>query len=593
MFAQEALAILDLCKIFSMLTTIPGEFIFMNAVRVIAVVVGVALIASVTGEAAESAPRGQLTKGILNESRLYPGATHEYQVYVPPQFTETTPAAVMVFQDGAWYAKADGAFRAPAVFDALIDAGAMPVTIAVFVNPGIVPPTRDGAKPQSIRSFEYDSLSDRYVRFLVEELLPVALKDLNVSSDPARRALCGMSSGGICAFTAAWQRPDQFGKVMSHIGSFTNIRGGDIYPAVIRKTEPKPIRVYLEDASGDLDNLHGSWPLANQEMAAALEFMGYDVRFDYAEGFGHNGKHGAELFRDALTWLWRNEAHETAFDVSAPLGGDRALRRQLIPGAGWSVVADGLGFADASCTDAQGHFYFCDMKAPAVYRVSAADGAREVLTTEAVSGLECGPDGRLYGCQGGKQRVIAIDTVSGKVEVIATGVAPNDLAITPDGFLFFTDTKAGEVKRLAIAAGEVTVAAQGLAGPNGIALTREGGTLAVSEYRGEHVWTFRVNPDGTLDAGMPTMTLRRGDGPEARGDGMAVDATDRYYVTSAVGIQIFDPTGRLSGVMATPDPAKPLTSCILAGPSDEYGPGHEYLYVTNGDTIFRRRLKID
>lgn len=576
-----------------MLTTIPGEFLFMNAVRVVVVVVGVALIASVPGEAAESAPRGQLTKGILNESLLYPGATHEYQVYVPPQFTETTPAAVMVFQDGAWYAKADGAFRAPAVFDALIDAGAMPVTIAVFVNPGIVPPTRDGAKPQSIRSFEYDSLSDRYVRFLVEELLPVALKDLNVSSDPARRAICGMSSGGICAFTSAWQRPDQFGKVMSHIGSFTNIRGGDIYPAVIRKTEPKPIRVYLEDASGDLDNLHGSWPLANQEMAAALEFMGYDVRFDYTEGFGHNGKHGAELFRDALTWLWRNEAHETAFDVSAPLGGDRALRRQLIPGAGWSVVADGLGFADASCTDAQGHFYFCDMKAPAVYRVSAADGAREALTAEAVSGLECGPDGRLYGCQGGKQRVIAIDTVSGKVEVIATGVAPNDLAITPDGFLFFTDTKAGEVKRVAIASGEVTVAAQGLAGPNGIALTRDGGTLAVSEYRGAHVWTFRVNPDGTLDAGMPTMTLRRGDGPEARGDGMAVDATDRYYVTSAVGIQIFDPTGRLSGVMTTPDPTKPLTSCILAGPSDEYGPSHKYLYVTNGDTIFRRRLKID
>lgn len=559
----------------------------MNAFRAAAVVVGVALLAGVSTAAAEIAPRGRLTKGVLKESRQYPGATHEYQVYVPPQFTGAAPAAVMVFQDGAWYAKSDGAFRAPAVFDALIDAGAMPVTIAVFVNPGIVPPTRDGAKPQSLRSFQYDSLSDRYARFLVEELLPVAVKGLNVSSDPARRAICGISSGGICAFTAAWQRPDQFGKVMSHIGSFTNIRGGDVYPAVIRKTEPKPIRVYLEDASGDLDNLHGSWPLANQEMAAALEFMGYDVRFDYAEGFGHNGKHGGELFSDALTWLWRDETHETAFDVSAPLGGDRALRRQLIPGEGWSVVADGLGFADAPCTDTGENFYFCDMKAPAVSRVSAADGARQTLVTEAVSGLEFGADGRLYGCQGAKQRVIAIDVATGKVEVIATGVAPNDLAITPDGFLFFTDTKAGEVKRVVIATGEVSVAAQGLAGPNGIALSRDGGTLAVSEYRGEHVWTFRVNPDGTLDAGMPTMTLRRGDGPEARGDGMAVDAADRYYVTTAVGIQVFDPTGRLSGVMATPNPAKPLTSCILAGP------GHEYLYVTNGDTIFRRRLKID
>ena len=183
--------------------------------------------------------------------------------------------------------------------------------------------------------------------------------------------------------------------------------------------------------------------------------------------------------------------------------------------------------------------------------------------------------------------MIAIDAATGKVETIATGVIPNDLAITPEGFLFFTDTKAGEVKRISLASREVKVVAKGLAGPNGIVLSHDGGTLAVSEYRGEHVWTFRVNPDGSLDAGMPTMSLRRGEGPEARGDGMAVDAADRYYVTSAVGIQVFDPTGRLSGVMATPDPNKPLTSCILAGP------GHEYLYVTNGDTIFRRRLKID
>jgi sugar lactone lactonase YvrE/enterochelin esterase-like enzyme len=557
----------------------------MNALRA-AVAVGV-VMAAVPGQAAEAAPRGQLTKGVLSESRQYPGATHEYQVYVPPQSTEAAPAALMVFQDGAVYAKMDGAFRAPVVFDALIDAGEMPVTVAVFVNPGIVSPTRAGAKPQSIRSFEYDSLSDRYARFLIEDLLPVALKDVNVSSDTAQRAICGISSGGICAFTAAWQRPDQFGKVMSHIGSFTNIRGGDVYPAVIRKTEPKPIRVYLEDASGDLDNLHGSWPLANQEMAAALAFMGYDVRFDYAEGFGHNGTHGGELFADALRWLWREEPHVAFVDASTPLGGDRPLRRQLLSGEAWSVVADGLGFADAPCTDAAGNFYFSDMRAPAVYRVAVADGAREAIANEAVSGLEFGPDGRLYGCQGARQRVIAMDAATGTVEAIATGVAPNDLAITPDGLLYFTDTKAGEVKRVAIATGEVTVAAQGLAGPNGIALTRDGGTLAVSEYRGEHVWTFRVNPDGSLDAGMPTMTLRRGKEPEARGDGMAVDAADRYYVTSAEGIQVFDPTGKLSGVMATPNPARPLTSCILAGP------GHEYLYVANGDTILRRRLKID
>jgi enterochelin esterase family protein len=533
------------------------------------------------------APRGRLTKGVFSGGALYPGSTHEYQVYVPAEYAEGKPAALMVFQDGKAYAKADGAFRVPAAIDALVDQGSMPVTIAVFVDPGIVEPTRPGARSQSIRSFQYDTLSDRYARFLADELLPVALQGLHVSSEPARRAICGMSSGGICAFTAAWQRPDQFGKVMSHIGSFTNIRGGDVYPALIRKTEPKPIRVYLEEVGGDLDNVHGNWPLANREMAAALGSMGYDLRFDYAEGFGHNGDHAGQVFVDALKWLWREAQPEAPVDASAPLGIDRSLRRQLIPGESWTVVADGLGFADAPCTDAAGNFYFCDMKAPAVYRVSAADGDRKVVVREAVSGLEFGPDGRLYGCQGGRQRVIGIDVPTGDVKAIASGVAPNDLAVTSDGFLYFTDTKAGEVRRVALATGEVAVVAQGLAGPNGIALTNDGGTLAVSEYRGEHVWTFRCNPDGALDAGIPSMMLQHGDGPEARGDGMAVDAADRYYVSSALGIQVFDPAGRLSGVLAPPNPAKPLTSCILAGAN------RAYLYVTNGDTIYRRRLKID
>ena len=143
----------------------------------------------------------------------------------------------MVFMDGTGYAKSDGAFRVPVVFDNLIHQKAMPVTIAVFVNPGTIPATKPGAKDRSNRSFEYDSLGDRYAKFLVDEFLPVALKGLNVSNDPKQRAVCGISSGGICAFTVAWEKPDQFGKVLSHIGSFTNIRGGWAYPGLVRKTQ--------------------------------------------------------------------------------------------------------------------------------------------------------------------------------------------------------------------------------------------------------------------------------------------------------------------------------------------------------------------
>ena len=181
----------------------------------------------------------------------------------------------------------------------------MPVTIGLFVNPGVVPATKPNAKPRKNRSFEYDSLGDRYARFLIEQLIPVIEKDYNLEKTPEGRGIVGISSGGICAFTAAWERPDYFHKVISYVGSFTNIRGGHVYPALIRKTERKPIRVFLQEGENDLDNLHGSWPLANRQMAAALKFADYDYRFEMGDG-GHNGQHGGAILPEMLRWLWRD-----------------------------------------------------------------------------------------------------------------------------------------------------------------------------------------------------------------------------------------------------------------------------------------------
>ncbi len=182
----------------------------------------------------------------------------------------------------------------------------MPVTIAVGINPGTVAPTLPDAKPRSTRSLEYDSLGDANARFLLDELLPAALKGLNVTTNPAGRAVCGNSSGGIAAFTVAWERPDSFGKVVSHIGSFTNIRGGHLYAGLIRKVKPaKPIRVFLQEGANDLDNLHGNWPLANRDVAAALKFAGYDHQVVFGDG-GHSGKHGGAILPDTLRWLWRD-----------------------------------------------------------------------------------------------------------------------------------------------------------------------------------------------------------------------------------------------------------------------------------------------
>jgi len=551
----------------------------------------------------DDVPHGTVEAMPAWESKIFAGTTREWAIYVPAQYDKEQPAALMVFQDGHNYQDVKGRWRVPVVFDNLIARGDMPPTIAVFINPGH---DRSKGPPQSRwkasnRSFEYDSLGDRYARFLLEEIIPEVQKRYNISPDPEMRAIGGASSGGICSFTAAWERPDAFRKVLSTIGSFTNLRGGNVYPSLVRKTDPKPLRVYMADTSGDVDNAFGSWPWSNRLMASALQYMGYDVRFDWAEGYGHNGDHGGALFPDVMKWLWRKETHQPVVDTKGDLGGDMTLLRLLIPGESWQVVADGLGFADAPCADAEGNFYFSDMRAPAVYKVGAADGAKTTLVAEAVSGLKFGPDGLLYGCQGAKSRVISLDPKSGAIRVVAEDVTPNDLAVSDDGFIYITETKHSRVTRIHIASGETVAVDTGIGRPNGIALSNDGGTLAVSDSGGENVWTFRVLADGSLDAKMPTMTMRLAIDPQgefkfnepppylpaSRGDGMAVDKAGRYYVTSAVGVQVFDPTGRQCGVLPKPDEAMGLTSCTLAGPD------HQYLYVTNGSTVFRRKLKVN
>jgi len=252
----------------------------------------------------EGVPRGEVTQQQW-ESKIFPGTVRDCWVYVPKQYDAAKPAGVMVFQDGGSYVKTNGDFRTPIVFDNLIHKKEMPVTIGIFINPGKVPPAEPDQKPRDNRSFEYDSLGDQYARFVLEEILPEVGRKYNLTKDPEGRAICGISSGGICAWTAAWERPDAFRKVLSHVGSFTNIRGGHVYPALIRKTEKKPIRIFLQDGANDLDNLHGNWPLANQEMAAALKFANYDYKFEFGAG-AHNGKHGGAILPESLKWLWRD-----------------------------------------------------------------------------------------------------------------------------------------------------------------------------------------------------------------------------------------------------------------------------------------------
>ena len=250
-------------------------------------------------------PKGRLEKFEWNQSKVFPGTVRTVTVYVPAQYKTGNEACLMVWQDGSRHADPQGQMRAPVVFDNLIHSGDMPVTIGVFVDPGRGAKQKADGKAAN-RGVEYDSLGDAYVRFLLTEILPEVEKRFSVrfKADPASRAIGGGSSGGICSFTAAWERPDQFGKVLSWVGSFVNLRGGHAYPSLIRIAERKPIRVYLLDGTNDLDNAYGNWPLANKQMAAALGYMKYDYRIDWTECF-HGSKGMSAHLPEALKWLWR------------------------------------------------------------------------------------------------------------------------------------------------------------------------------------------------------------------------------------------------------------------------------------------------
>jgi enterochelin esterase family protein len=245
-------------------------------------------------------PRGTVTKYHW-KSKILEGTERAYYLYVPAQYKpDGPPACLMIFNDGETYLGPP--VSVPTVLDNLISKGDMPITVAVFINPG----EQKGKDAYMVRIGEYHEQSDRYARFLRDEIILEVSKVVKLRQDADGRAICGESSGAVCAFTAAWEKPDLFSKVMCHVGSFVNIQGTYNYPYLIRESPKKPLRVYLQDGSHDLDDDCGSWSLANQQMALALKYKGYDCRFDYGQGY-HSLAHGGAVLPDALRWLWRDQ----------------------------------------------------------------------------------------------------------------------------------------------------------------------------------------------------------------------------------------------------------------------------------------------
>lgn len=269
----------------------------------------------------EGVPHGRMDGPRIIPSQAYPGTQHTYWVYVPAQYDPAKPAALMIFNDGQAFKNEPGDVQAQHVLDNLIYRREIPVMLGVFINPGRRPDQPEPSPQEwgdrtTNRPEEYNALNDKYARVIVDELLPALRKDYNISDSPDLHGIGGASSGGIAAFTVAWQRPEQFHKVFTFVGSFVNLgnHGGHTYPDLILQAEKKPIRVFLQD--GRNDNRGGlarpgsephafDWFYQNVRMADALTRKGYDV--NYAWGIGNHGqKQGGAIFPDIMRWLWRD-----------------------------------------------------------------------------------------------------------------------------------------------------------------------------------------------------------------------------------------------------------------------------------------------
>jgi sugar lactone lactonase YvrE/enterochelin esterase-like enzyme len=542
------------------------------------------VVAATFVAAPQDVPKGEVSKRyVFDQSRIFPGTTREYSIYVPAQYDPAKPACVYVGQDG-------GGFNAPATFDKLIAAKEMPVTIGVFVTPGVVKALSDKALDRYNRSVEYDGLGDAYARFLLDELLPDVEKKaaadgrpIHLSKDGNDRSFGGASSGAICAFTAAWERPDAFRRVFSAVGTYVGLRGGNDYPTLIRKYEPKPIRIFLQDGTKDLNIYGGDWWMANQEMERALVFAGYEVQHAWGED-GHNGKHGTEVFPDAMRFLWK--------DYPAPVkagAGSPQMKEVLLAGEEWKLVAEGYKFTEGPAVNEKGEVFYNDVPNSKTYKVGL-DGKISTFLEDSKKGdgQAFGPDGRLYAVAGGAEQIVAYDA-EGKATVIADGFRGNDLVVRHDGGLYVTNpgwngTDPSKVYYIS-PKGEKKVVDTGLRFSNGVTCSPDQSLLYVADTRTHWVYSYQIQPDGSLLHKQKYFHLHVPDTADDSGaDGMRTDKDGRLYVATRMGIQFCDQAGRVNGIIPTPN-GRVANFCFG-------GPEFDTLYAACGDRVYMRKLKV-
>jgi gluconolactonase len=528
-------------------------------------------------------PKGELIKLNFESPKIFPGTTRDYWIYVPAQYKPENPACVYVNQDGIQW-------NAPTVFDNLIERKEMPVTIGVFIMPGIVK-AADPAKALNRfnRSFEYDGLGDAYARFLLEEILPEVEKQhtadgraIRLSKNGNDRAIGGSSSGAVCAFTVAWERPAEFSKVFSSIGTYIGLRGAERYPTLIRKYEPRPIKIFLQDGSNDLNIYAGDWWMANQTMERALIFSGYSVEHVWGEG-QHNGTQGTAIFPAAMRWLWKG------WPVAVVPGTtkNQMLTDILIPGEDWKLVGQNYKFTEGTAVNALGEAFFQDIPNSKTYKVDLEGKLTELnVNAKRASGTSFGPDGRRYVIAGATKQVIAYET-SGLESVIADSISGNDIVVAHNGNVYVTSPDGiDKPSRLYLIrpGGAKEVVDEGLRFANGLTLSPDQTQLYVTESATHWVWIYQIQPDGKLNFKQHYGWLHvRDPDDNAWSDGLRCDTAGRVYVTTRMGLQILDQAGRVNAIIPIPA-GMPSNLCFG-------GKNFDILYLTAGDKVFSRKLK--
>jgi sugar lactone lactonase YvrE len=553
----------------------------------------------------DGVPKGTVTPFVLKPGKYYPGTPHNCSVYVPAQYDAGKPTPFMIFLDGS-QALSDGV-RVPTVLDNLIAKHDLPPMIAIFIDPGVLPAASDADQNRYNRIFEYDSLSGRFAEFLVNELIPEVASHYNLSKNPDDRGLSGVSTGAVGAFMAAWNRPDQFHRVLSFIGTYVAMKGADSMMATVRKTEPKPIRIFMQDGTNDHivpaepfgTSFSGSWPMNNQVMYQALQYSGYDVKLVMGAE-AHNMKQGGAIMPEALRWLWRGypepivvhepaAMHQPGWDPRGKVYATVDLDKP------WQPIAGSYGSAVSPTADKDGNVYFAD---PDTHRILKAtpDGAVTVFKRDAnAAALAIGGDGQLYASEPSLKRIVSYGQ-AGEERVTARNVEAHSLAITLKGAIYFTDPVHKTVG-LVDAVGHVRTVYDGgdIAIPTGIALSPDQSLLIVTDAQSRYSWSFQIASDGSLENGEPFYRLEMPEEGQTNESWMshvesvATDAGGAAYFATPVGIQVCEPSSRVIEILNAPDPspaAGSLTGIAFAGASPTW------LYAVQGNKLYRRPVKV-